>query len=200
MIQLFLALMSLEAGPVTVPPETISLRSTTVELALEQFQKLCLEPRFDPHLTAAAVAASSLKLVPIPEFDRDKFHQRRWQAPEAIVTLTYIDGSTAGFGLPQCEVNMASAKPHTKEMLRARVKALLSPYATSEPTFPPDQEGAIEWIDPHSDNTYRIDVAIFDRDGAPTNSTDLLITAYSTEGMRAFNRMRVEKNPRTGAQ
>ena len=192
MIKFLLALMPLDTDQVTGPPVRISLSSTTVERALEEFDKLCLQPRFDPRLMAAAVAASSFEYVPVPDFDRDNYHQRRWRAPAAVITLTYIDGSDAGYWLPQCEVTMASATSHTKEMLRGRVKPLLSPYATSEPTFPTGEEGAVEWVDPSSGNTYRIDIAGFDRDGLPTNSTDLIISTFSPEGMRAFNQLRAE--------
>lgn len=199
-MQFLIALVSLDAGQVTVPPVRISLRPTTVERALEGFEKLCLQPKFDPRLMAAAAAASSFKYIPVPDFDRDIFHQRRWRAPEAVITLTYIDGSGAGDWLPQCEVTMASATSHTKEMLRGRVKSLLSPYATSEPTFPTGEEGVVEWVDPSSGNTYRIDIAGFHRDGLPTNSTDLIISTFSAEGMRAFNQLRAQWKQRGAAE
>lgn len=200
MIKFLLALMPLDTDQVTVPPVRISLSSTTVERALEEFDKLCLQPRFDPQKMAAAVAASSLKYVADPDFDRGIYRQRRWRAPEAMVTLTYLDGIAAADGLPQCDVNMVSEKPHTKAMLRDLVLPLLSPYATSKPIFPNGEEGAIEWGVPDSDNTYRVDIAPFERNGSPTNSSHLGITVYTPEGMRSVHPPHPENEKAGGAK
>ena len=143
------AFLAFEAEPIGEPPTKFTVEGVSAERTIAEFMSVCLRPRWISTEIKKAVQSSDFKYK---EEGRVASYAFLWKSKYAVLNVNHGDHSS------QCALSIGSIQPRTGEQLVAMLKPAVEAeigHAVTED----HQKFRLEWVDPKSRHTERIELA-----------------------------------------